>query len=267
MKYVVPIFLILIMVLPVLTASAAEKRAEKKATYSLTARGKPGGGGGGTTPGDGVVNKFAVVVGISDYKNINDLTYCDEDANDWKSFLQSKGYSIRSCMINNQATEYAIRAALAGMFAVADGDDIVCFASSGHGSSGSGHQVIIAYDYGSGVNGYDGLIWDVELDTIFNACKAKHWIFLDHCMSGGMKEAVAGVTYAYMTTTCSASGYGYDMPEYNNGAWTYWFLEQALVGQHFTALEDAFAWGVARYPFGGKDLPCQFDGSSAKFLY
>lgn len=32
-------------------------------------------------------NKFAVIVGISDYKTISDLSFCDEDATDWYNFL------------------------------------------------------------------------------------------------------------------------------------------------------------------------------------
>jgi hypothetical protein len=31
--------------------------------------------------------KYAVIAGVSDYKAINDLSYCDEDASDWYNFL------------------------------------------------------------------------------------------------------------------------------------------------------------------------------------
>ncbi|MBN1329937.1 MAG: hypothetical protein JXA54_10735, partial [Candidatus Heimdallarchaeota archaeon] len=40
--------------------------------------------------GDGVVNRYAVIVGISDYKAISDLSYCDEDANDWFNQLDPR---------------------------------------------------------------------------------------------------------------------------------------------------------------------------------
>jgi hypothetical protein len=33
------------------------------------------------------VQKYAVIVGISDYKAISDLSFCDEDASDWYDFI------------------------------------------------------------------------------------------------------------------------------------------------------------------------------------
>jgi hypothetical protein len=33
------------------------------------------------------VQKYAVIVGISDYKAISDLSFCDEDASDWFNFV------------------------------------------------------------------------------------------------------------------------------------------------------------------------------------
>ena len=35
---------------------------------------------------------YAVIVGISDYKAIGDLRFCDEDANDWYDYLTQIGY-------------------------------------------------------------------------------------------------------------------------------------------------------------------------------
>ncbi|MBU4032299.1 MAG: PKD domain-containing protein, partial [Candidatus Thermoplasmatota archaeon] len=41
-------------------------------------------------------NKYALVIGISDYQgNDNDLSYCDEDADSWTTYLESQGYTVR----------------------------------------------------------------------------------------------------------------------------------------------------------------------------
>ena len=44
--------------------------------------------------GDGIVNKYALIIGISDYKAISDLSFCDEDATDWYNYLSGEGYQI-----------------------------------------------------------------------------------------------------------------------------------------------------------------------------
>jgi hypothetical protein len=212
--------------------------------------------------GDGVVKKYAVIAGVSNYidPRVNDLTYCDDDARDWKSYLMSKGYSV-SCLIDSQATEPNVENAIQSMLSQADADDQIAFVSSGHGTkSGTASLLLYADCYGtpSDNDGFvGGIVPDFEFKTWFANAPCKLFIFLDHCMSGGMNEVMH--TNIYMTTTCGASGYGYDVPEYQNGAWTYWYLEQALVGQGITTAESAFTWASARYPYGGKDAPCAFD--------
>ena len=45
----------------------------------------------GTGGGEGSVDKYALIIGISDYPGrINDLQYCDDDARDWKNFLANR---------------------------------------------------------------------------------------------------------------------------------------------------------------------------------
>jgi hypothetical protein len=100
------------------------------------ARGKPGGGGstggvGSAGPAskagaDGIVKKYALCVGVSNYKDpsIGDLSYCDEDASDWANYFQSKGYTVKT-LIDSQASEVSVENALFAIIAGADADDIV----------------------------------------------------------------------------------------------------------------------------------------------
>ncbi|MFX0090578.1 MAG: caspase family protein [Candidatus Hodarchaeota archaeon] len=240
-----------------------------------------------TEAGDGIVNKYAVIVGISDYKAISDLSFCDEDATDWYNYLNPLGYQITLLgdnhpenypFWNNYATEANVRAALANMFATADEDDIVAYISSGHGGRskvGSGRtkyyvQYLCMWDCSAGENGYDGIITDTEFKEITAPSVSKTFIFLDHCYSGGMDEIMQNANAAsiYMTTTCTDNGYGYDASAYENGMWTYIFLEFTLI-DYFggsASMEDTFAYASANYPVTRPgDQPCEFDGSSDSF--
>jgi hypothetical protein len=246
------------------------------------ARGKPGGGSGGSGIGsagpaskagsDGVVKKFALCVGVSDYKSsqIGDLSYCDEDATDWASFFQGKGYSVTK-LIDSQAKESSVESALFGIIAAADADDQIVFATSGHGTTGSRMQLLLYYDcYDPAADGdgfVSGVVPDKELYNWFKLCTSKVDIIVDHCNSGGLNEVVSGHTNIILQCTSSATGYGYDVPEYSNGAFTYWYLHQALQNQGFTNAEAAFTWVKANYPYGGKDAPVQFDSLTGNFVF
>jgi hypothetical protein len=241
--------------------SHAIKAKYRKATDTITVTVDNGG-----TPPPPPGNKQAVVVGISNYKVINDLSYCDDDARDWTAYLKDQGYSVTT-LIDSQAKEYAVKQALYNAIEQAGPDGQIAFCSSGHGwlDKRTKRHMLDMYDCEAGENGEDGDITDLELEAIFAGVQASTFIFLDHCYSGGMNEVMHNGIY--MTTTCGPNGYGYDMPDYKNGAWTYWFLEAGLVGQHFTTAEDCFTWASANYPFGGKDAPMEFDQYSGDFTF
>jgi len=246
----------------------------------VTARGKPvkppsGGGVGTAGPAskagaDGIVKKYALCVGVSNYidSRIGDLSYCDEDAADWKSCLMGFGYSVSS-LIDSQAKETSVENALFNIIANADADDQIVFATSGHGTSSSGSQLLLYADcYANPTDNdgfYAGIVPDKELQNWFAKCTSKVVIIVDHCNSGGLTEAVhAGMI---LQTTCGASGYGYDVPDYQNGAFTYWYCHQALENQGYTSAESAFSWVKANYPYGGKDAPTQMDSLTGNFVF
>ncbi|MCR8500969.1 MAG: caspase family protein [Candidatus Korarchaeota archaeon] len=253
--------------------------------------GSSGGSNGGSSgSGDGVVRKWAVIVGISDYKAISDLSYCDEDATDWYNFLTGKlGWPSSNIKVygdgssssyypkyDGKATEYNVKQALNWLVTTADADDIIAFISSGHGSGdGKGNSYLCMWDSGAGENGEDGNLWDYELAAILkNAIAAKIFVFLDHCYSGGFGNDLMSMPNSarvYLTTTCTEKGYGYDDPNHKNGAWTYYFLEYSWIGKYGgspdVALEDVYAYAKSAYPYGGNDAPQQFDGNPNSPFY
>ncbi|MFW9922989.1 MAG: caspase family protein [Candidatus Thorarchaeota archaeon] len=237
-----------------------------------------------TATGDGIVNKYAVIVGISDYKAINDLTLADEDAVDWFNQLDPLGYECKVFgdgtnyypQFDGLATEYAVKQAITYYLSIADGDDIFVFATSGHGGATKGktrNSFLCMWDCSSGELGENGYIYDYEMQPLFAPAVCKWFIFLDHCNSGGMDEVMTNANSAngYMATTCTAKGYGYDYPPGNNGAWTYFFLEVAWQ-QHFGGgleipMETIFDYAVSIYPYDGYDLPQEFDGNTGALFY
>ncbi len=243
-----------------------------------------GGGGDDPTPppgGDGIVKHWAVIVGISDYKAISDLNYCDEDASDWYNFLHARNYENIKVYgdghtsdfpkYDGLATEYNVKNALINMVNSADADDVISFISSGHGSgNGRGSSFLCMWDYGAGENGQDGALYDTELQNILKVAVAnKIFVFLDHCYAGGFGPELMNMPNSanvLLLTTCTEKGYGYDSPTHNNGLWTYYFLEYSWIdhygGSKTVALEDVFGYASAAYPKRAKDAPQIYDGST-----
>jgi len=65
-----------------------------------------------------------------------------------------------------------------------------------------------------------------------------------------------------VSTTCTEDGYGYDEPTYQNGAWTHWYLEDALIDHYQRQNVDThevFPFAKQNYGATGGDAPMQFD--------
>jgi hypothetical protein len=247
-------------------------------TVTLTAGSDPEDPPTPPPSGDG---KYALIVGISNYKAINDLNMCDEDANDWYNYLvNTMGYpSANIVILGDGSSSYAKTPAgkateanykyylnwLAGLSCAE-----ICFITSGHGAGdGAGSSYLCAWDCGSGESGEDGDFYDTEIANILkNALAPKIFVFIDHCYSGGLGPelmAMGNKAAVYCTTTCTANGYGYD--EATNGAWTFTFLETTLIS-HFgsstsTTMEAAFDYASANYNHSGGDAAMEFDGSTS----
>ncbi len=235
--------------------------------------------------------KYAVVSGVSDYKAISDLSYCDEDATDWYNFLVNvldflpenvivlgDSKSSNFPKYDGLATEANQKAALNNMVSIADEDDIIVFISSGHGSGdGNGNSYLCSWDCNSGESGEDGCLYDYELAAILgNAIAANVYVNLDHCYSGGMGPelmALANAQTIVCHTTCTEDGYGWDSAENQNGLWTAYFLEVSWIG-HYNSdpnmdVETVFVYAHDSYPKSGGDEPQEFDGdlSAPMLLY
>lgn len=204
---------------------------------SITVTVNNGGGGGGGGGGDGVVRKWALCIGISDYDgSANDLTYCDDDARDWKNFLSGQGYNV-VLLTDRQATADAIEAKINELLANEDADDYVAFTYSGHGTTYRKYgSCMISTDMVYMTHGW--------LESMFDSADSSHIYFaFDACKIGGFKGVV---TDGRVGAFASNKDYSYDgTGNMGNGVFTYYQMD-GWDNQHFTNFEDDAAYAVQK---------------------
>jgi PKD repeat protein len=194
-------------------------------TYTVSLTVTDNGGAQDTTSKDvtvssgsgGNVNKYALVIGISDYDGTaNDLTYCDDDAMDWKNFLQGEGYSVTT-LIDGQATADNIEAELYDLLAAEDEDDYVVLTYSGHGTSYRNYgSCIISQDLYYMTHGY--------FEQFFDTADSQHIYFaFDACKIGDFQGLVNSNRVGAFA---SDNSYSYDgTGDMDNGVFTYYQMQ------------------------------------------
>ena len=200
------------------------------------------------------VVKYAVIVGISDYKALSDLSYCDEDATDWYNHLVNNldwdsdnievygdGHTGNYPKYSGKATEYNVKEALDWLVSEADDSDIIAFITAGHGGGDfEGSSYLCMWDCDDGEDGEDGALYDTELDDILEESDAdKIFVFFDNCLSGGFGPELMSIDnsiHVYLVTTCTYEGFGYDYDDQSNGFWTYYFLDYSWQDECFAPL-------------------------------
>lgn len=230
----------------------------------------------------------AFIVGISDYSNIPDIDYADNDAADWYNYLESlwqTSFSHGSYLLggligtypvyNGLASEYKIKEKLTSIISHFDENDQITIIFSGSGGGdGAGNSYFSAWDSGNGIHGEDGDLWDYELADILKDSVSRVFVFFDIDKGGGMLDDLAAMSNAslvYASSSCNENGSRIPSHGVANGAWTYYFLDDGLINHYgsdkFTALEDCFVWADSNYNPGGDDEPQQFDGNTGEPFY
>jgi hypothetical protein len=215
----------------------------------VTLHGKSGGGGGGKPAGGaatGVLGeqlgtgakKYAIIVGISDYPGtLNDLQYCDDDAEDMYAALTTLyGYKSSNIhlLLDMGASFAAIQGAINDIKSKAKADDEVVFFFSGHGTNGVADdgdrektdEAIVSHD--GNQSGSFVAIWDGQLKDWFSGFSTTRIIFIfDSCLAGGMTDLKADGRVINMA--CSESGLSYEDGSWQNGQFTYYFVDQGML--------------------------------------
>jgi metacaspase-1 len=180
-------------------------------------------------------NKYAIVVGISDYPGTSaDLGYADDDAEDMYSALTTL-YSFNqdniTKYVNLEATRDKILTAIESISNKATSADEVVFFFSGHGGRGKANdgdiekidECIWAHDGTSLVP-----IWDGELAAAFAGYTTSRIVFIfDSCYAGGMTDLRAPGRVVAMATT--ETTLGYESATLGNGEFTYYLVDQGML--------------------------------------
>lgn len=158
--------------------------------------------------------KYALVIGISDYSGTaNDLTYCDDDATDWKNYLLSEGYSV-TVLLDSEATKAAIESAINTLAGLSVAGNEIAFCYSGHGSKGN----IISTDLY-----YIGSKW---FKTKFaNSASSKMMFCFDACQIGAMAVDL-NMGGRVIAVASSKTSYSYDGDSsMKNGVFTFYQMQ------------------------------------------
>ena len=171
-------------------------------------------------------SKNALVIGISDYAGtVNDLTYCDEDADDWGARLEAEGYNV-TYLIDLDATQSNIESELATLASQATAGNEVAFVYSGHGSSGN----IISTDMAFMSSSYFAT-------TFSNSTSTKMMFTFDACQIGAFKTDLAA-TGRFVIVGSDTRRYTYDgTAAMANGVFTYFQME-GFDTENYIYLED-----------------------------
>ena len=158
--------------------------------------------------------KYALVIGISNYSGTaNDLTYCDDDATDWKTRLQNEGYTVTS-LIDLNATKANIEAEVNNLASLSVAGNEITLCYSGHGSKGN----IVSTDLY-----YISSSW---FKTKFaNATSTKMFFCIDACQIGAFSTDL-NKTGRVIAVASNKSSYSYDGDAtMKNGVFTYYQMQ------------------------------------------
>lgn len=123
---------------------------------------------------------YVVAVGVSDYKNIDDLRLPEQDAKDVAELYKTKTKNV-ILITGRYATKERILQSLRDQFSRADKDDMVVLFFSGHGYPGG----ICPYDMTTRQS--SGVTYQ-EIRGILKQSRAQYkMIFADACFSGGIR--------------------------------------------------------------------------------
>jgi hypothetical protein len=252
------------------------KASDVEITPKITIKGSKGKGKPAPLTATGILgdlppknpnNKWAIIIGISDYYGTtNDIRYADDDALDMnKTLVEVYGYLQGHILIllNGEATRIKIIDAINNIKGEEVAGDEVVFFYSGHGARGKANdgdneaidEAIVPYECTA-----DSLIWDGELKELFKDFDTSRIIFIfDSCYSGGMTDLKANGRIVVMAST--ENGLSYESSTLGNGVFTYYFVDEGMLqgkanihnytevkGDEPATIEEAFDYAKANVP-------------------
>jgi uncharacterized caspase-like protein len=214
--------------------------------------------------------KWAVVIGISDYSGtLNDLNYCDDDAQGFYEALLSYGWksSHIKLLIDKKATKKSILDAIVWMEGKEGPNDEVVFFYSGHGAA-SKHDMdydreekdecIVPWEAD-----LDYLIWDSDLVQAFQNFESNRIMFyFDMCFSGGMTDLADPGRLLLMAS--KENQLSIESGELQNGQFTYYFVDIGMLEMKADVNNDALVTFEEAFDYAAdqcqRQIPIAVDG-------
>lgn len=220
-------------------------------------------------------NTYVLAVGISDYREINDLNLCERDAADFSSLMQAAGAQC-SIIKGADASHENIILGLRTILARAKSEDNVIFYFSGHGYEGgfccwdmatnspslAGQSVgrSVGKQKLNSVNRYYGGLSYAELQVLFRNCRAgRKLVIADACFSGGLKKgnhintsvqsAKKGDLIFFLSSRPDETSL--EMPNGNNGLFTAYLLDGLLGSADSNADNTVVLGELFNYVYNG----------------
>ncbi len=217
-------------------------------------------------------DRWAVIIGISDYAGDEyDLEFCDDDALDFYNALitvYSWNPSNIKLLINEQATKANILSAIDWMRANEDSNDEVIFFYSGHGSVSRSNadndperkdECIIPYEIE--ISYY---IWDGDFSEEFSTFESTRiFFYFDSCYAGGMTDLAGSGRLICMA--CRESQVSYEVSTYENGQFTYYFVDQGMLAGKADANNDGLVTCEEAFDYAKANCQWQTPTASDNF--
>lgn len=197
---------------------------------------------------DPSIDKWAVVIGISDYRGrAYDLQYCDDDAKDMYNYLLAKGYPQGNIklLLDKDAKASAIIDAIDWLNFWERPNSEVVFFYSGHGSTYDGYDDGDTEDTDETIVSADlYLILDGQLRHKFSTFSSQKISFtFDTCFSGGMDDLQG--SGRVVVAACGETQYSYETSDLKHGVFTYYYVGTDESGlQTYNTVEGAFAYAA-----------------------
>ena len=190
---------------------------------------------------------WAVIVGVSEYADADDLEYSDDSAQGLYDLLApAYGEDHIKLLLNRKASKNGIIAALRWMADNAGPEDHVLFYFAGHGSD-QGH--LAPFD------AYTITTWltVAELKAEMNRMKTDNkLVILDSCYAG-YHEASLSDNGTVLLLATEAGEVGYQTSALDNGVFSYyilvalkWIETTDLNADHIVSAEEVFAYAAPR---------------------
>jgi hypothetical protein len=222
-----------------------------------------------------------VIVGISDYQNLTDLNYADDDAQDIYNRLTGAGWvpAEITLLIDSQGNRTAIQNAIGYVASQAHSQDLFLFFFSGRGGQGTDESLPpegdgldeYLYPYDSLTASYDNDIRDDQLNTWLSAILATKVVIIDSPCSGGFISDLSHVGSVILTASGESEGNS-EFPAAQNSVFSY-YVGKALMGYADTnsngvSAEEVYAYSaplVQAYT-NNQQNPQIYDGVAGEVL-